>query len=940
VGAEVRNLYVVLSAKTTDFTGRMVASGAAARKFGDDVTSMSDKQQRALHSLGSSFGKVGLSAAVGLALMAKAAVDWESEFAGVRKTVNGTAEEISGLEDNLRGMARTMPASHKEIAATAEAAGQLGVATENVADFTKVMVEMGETTNLTSDDAATSIAQFMNVMQTLPENVDRIGNTIVDLGNKGASTEADILSMAQRLSGVGKLIGAPESDVLGLSSAMANLGIQSELGGGAMSRVISIMHTAVLDGGDDLRGFAEVAGLSADEFAAKWRSAPADAIDDFLQGLGRVDASGGNAIATMADLGIKGTQNRDVMLRLAGSGDMLSTSLDQSAQAWEQNSALSTEYGKRAETTGAQAEVALNNIRDAGIEMGDSLLPIVAAVAQGMSAVAQTTGKVPEPMQDATVTALGLVAVIGGAAWFGSKVVRGVSDTRAALGDLGWTAERTQGSLGRVARMGARLTVVATAVTLLGEAVDKASGSKMDMTDLQRNLEAVSNGQGEDTLKKITSDLQTLGDTSAKYAEPVKELITSLTFNQWDTPLDNATDNIEAVDQQLAALVESGNAEEAADLFDIIMSAFTGMSAATTQFSPSWSQFDSYATAVQNASSAAAKGADANTGYAGGVQDAGAAAADAAEDVKKLVSQMLKQRDAALGAFDAQTAWGQAIADARAQAKTGEKGLNQYTEAGRNNRSALSSLAEAWNNQSPKVRNSREEYAKARRTFIEVAESMGVAAPRARELADELIAIPKSTVAKIHVDDGQAVSAMDRVREMLDRLDGKRAQTVVETVYQATNKPKRHPDGDDNADGGLYSAGRKFADGGFGDGGRYYERSPKIVAGGANVLWGEKETGWEAYISGKPSQLGRNRQIWAEAGHRLGIDPGPRGRAPAGGGAVVNNHITQFSGRMTLEVGGHRFTAYVREVAEGTVRDLGEVSERSARSHDAMRWGT
>src|SRR5690606_28230406 len=97
----------------------------------------------------------GAATLAGLGMAAKAAINWESAWAGVRKTVEGTPQQLAALEEELRGLAATLPATHGEIAAVAEAAGQLGVATPNVAEFTRVMIDLGETTNLTADEAAT-----------------------------------------------------------------------------------------------------------------------------------------------------------------------------------------------------------------------------------------------------------------------------------------------------------------------------------------------------------------------------------------------------------------------------------------------------------------------------------------------------------------------------------------------------------------------------------------------------------------------------------------------------------------------------------------------------------------------------------------------------------------------------------------------------------------
>jgi hypothetical protein len=117
----------------------------------------------------------------------------------------------------------------------------------------------------------------------------------------------------------------------------------------------------------------------------------------------------------------------------------------------------------------------------------------------------------------------------------------------------------------------------------------------------------------------------------------------------------------------------------------------------------------------------------------------------------------------------------------------------------------------------------------------------------------------------------------------LRAADGQSATTTITTVMRTVEQTAAI--NRERANGGFQQNGRlAFADGGYGMDGRYYTRQPQIIPGGANILWGEKETGWEAYISGKPSEKQRNLDILAMAGDRLGavVTPfangGTRGR--------------------------------------------------------------
>ncbi|WP_105152678.1 phage tail tape measure protein, partial [Streptococcus suis] len=121
------------------------------------------------------------------------------------------------LRAGIRNMAKEIPASTTEISAVAEAAGQLGIKTENVLDFTRVMIDMGQSTNLSAEEAANSMARLANITQMPQDKFDELGSTIVSLGNNFATTESEILEMGLRLAGTGNLVGLTEAQIMGLA---------------------------------------------------------------------------------------------------------------------------------------------------------------------------------------------------------------------------------------------------------------------------------------------------------------------------------------------------------------------------------------------------------------------------------------------------------------------------------------------------------------------------------------------------------------------------------------------------------------------------------------------------------------------------------------------------------------------------------------------------
>lgn len=434
-----RDLMVRIRADVTDFQNKMRVAKQGITDFNNELTKSSAKRQ-AINDVGTAFGRMGLVAAAGLGASVKAAVDWESAWAGVMKTVDASPAQFAKLEAGLRQMARTMPATHAEIAAVAEAAGQLGVAREDILDFTKVMVQLGETTNLTADEAATSIAQMTNIMQTSPGDIDNLAATLVELGNNGASTERDIIQMAQNIAGAGKIVGASEGEILALANALASVGIEAEAGGSSVSKILTDMSKAAQTGSPDLAVWAETAekgGLAVGTFTDVMAESPVVAFDAFTKGLGEINEEGGNVFAVLDSVGQTDIRVNRALLGMAGAGDLLSESLALQGEAWTDNTALTDEYAKRSNTAAAKTQVAWNGIKDNAISIGASALPVIKDMSD---AVAELTGwfsDLPKPVQAATGKALALAAVLGGSVFVGSRVITGIAGMRRTFADLG-----------------------------------------------------------------------------------------------------------------------------------------------------------------------------------------------------------------------------------------------------------------------------------------------------------------------------------------------------------------------------------------------------------------------------------------------------------------------------------------------------------------------
>ena len=356
----------------------LIKGGDKIKTFGDNISSFGGKLTTGLTA--------PLVASVGL--ITKAAIDYESAFAGVKKTVDETATvSYQKLSDGIRQMAKELPASAVEIANVAEVAGQLGIKTEDILSFSRTMIDMGESTNLSAEEAATAIAKIANIMGLTSDEYSRFGAAVVDLGNNFATTEKDIVEMTNRLAAGGKLAGLSTADILGLATAMSSVGIEAEAGGTAMTQTLTAIGNAVSLTGkgaaDDLNLIAKTAGMTSEEFQQAWKEKPVVALQSFIKGLQEAQNKGVNINAILMQLGMTGVRQSNMLKSLALASDKMGQAVDRSNKAWKENTALTNEANKRYETTESQLKMFKNQVTDLAIEFGG---PLLKALREGLKA--------------------------------------------------------------------------------------------------------------------------------------------------------------------------------------------------------------------------------------------------------------------------------------------------------------------------------------------------------------------------------------------------------------------------------------------------------------------------------------------------------------------------------------------------------------------------
>ena len=515
--AELERMVVRLLGNASQYEKTLKTSTKATETFAKRTTKFLDAVSVKVGSLGRS---LSLRVTAPLLAMGTASVfasaNFQKGFLGVEKTVDATATELAVLKEGFKEMSTEIPVAIGELLKIGESAGQLGIANDNILDFTETISAMGVATNLTTEEAATSFARFANITGMPQTQISNLGSSVVALGNNLATTETEIVNMAMRLAGAGSTVGMTESQIVGFAASLSSVGLQAEAGGTAFSKLFLEIQTAVATGGKDLEEFAKVAGTSAEDFAASFRDDAGTAVINLIRGLDEL--SDEDKILALKDIGVQGTRMTDALLRASGAVDLFDESMSLSNKAFKENVALTEEAEKAYKGFWSQMTLLKNQLVLVAIEVGDMLTPAIIKMTEFVKRGIKWWNGLSDSTKRFIVVVAFLVATIGPLLIMLGSVVGMVSFVIANVAAaipivLGLGAAFTAMGISATAAWAAAtlgLSLVIAGVVALGLAINKMLGKKqVDKSFLEQDTSLV---------KKQIKELENIG----KITDPIK----------------------------------------------------------------------------------------------------------------------------------------------------------------------------------------------------------------------------------------------------------------------------------------------------------------------------------------------------------------------------------------------------------------------------------
>lgn len=814
-----RTVKTTLIANVSGYLEGMEKAASKTKELGSEAEKLAQKKE-AFAELGQAGLAIGALAAAGVTLAVSKFADFDQAISNVKAATQETASNMDLLRDAALDAGGETVFSAVEAAQAIEELGKAGLSTADILDGgLKGALDLAAAGQIDVARAAEVTAITLQQFKLGGERATDVADLLAAGAGKAAGGVEDLAQALGQSALVAEQTGLTVEETTGVLSAFASAGLLGSDAGTSLKTALQRLTPQSKEAKTEM----ERLGISAFDAQGKFIGAAALAgeLEEGLSGLTDEQRNASTAIIFGSDA----VRAASILYQEGADGiqEWIDKTDDSGFAARVAADRLDNLKGD-VEKLGGAFETAL-------IESGGSANDMLRQIVQSTTFLIDGVSELPTPVLEGA-TAIGTmtaaVGLTGGAAFL---AVPKVAQFRTALSTAGITAKSASVAIGGV---GAALGLASIAVGAFISKQAEADGRTDAFTD---SLDTASGALTDYTRDLVIKRLEEAGafKDAEEYGITQRELT--------DAVIEGGA-AYDLVQGKLSAVTEglTGQQKRAAGLK-------AEYSTTNRVLAETSAELENAREAFDNASAAT----DGNEESMQAFEASTAAAEAAVADLSEMLSAF---GGAQLDARAAQRALESAVDDATAAVEANGATLDINTEKGRDNQAALDEIATSANeaasaiyDQTGSIDDASAALARGREQYILTGVRMGLTQEQAEEYADALIATPDAITTQVNLVGVEAARA---------KLQGLASQYLnggsvsLRAVVQADNARG-------NADGGMYS----YANGGFGEG---------IYSGGTPLYkFAEPETRWEAFISGRPGAEARNREIWRDAGARLGM---------------------------------------------------------------------
>ncbi|WP_020141129.1 phage tail tape measure protein [Streptomyces sp. 351MFTsu5.1] len=731
---------------------------------------------------------VGTAMVTGFAIAAAAAARFDKALSNVRAVTQANAQQMKQLRAAALEAGKTTSFTATQ---AADAEAELARAGVKVSDITggalKGTLALAASGQMGLADSAVIAAQAMNTFGLKGKDVSHIADVMSAAANKSAA-DMNGLGMSLRQGGLlAKQTGLSLEDTVGTLAAFAD----HALIGSDAGTSLKVMLQRLTPQSKEAQAMMDKLGFTAYDSQGKFVGLTklAGNLQNSFKGL--TPEARNAAFATI--FGSDAVRSATILYELGADGIAKYTRAVNDQGAAGRMAATQTDnlVGDLERLRGA-IEVAL-------IEGGSSANGALRTMTQWITRLVNAYNDLPPGLQHAVT----LLTGVGGAATLAVTgfvlLLPRIAATRAALSSMGLTAARARvilGTLGQVGAVVAGLELISYASQSVRDQFKDAPPSVSKMAASLVDLGKTGKVGGE-ALDKLGKGLDGFGEAVKRVAHPdwkarSTDIVNSITLNitkgmgEAQIPLDEAHDKIKSVDEALAQLAQSGNAQLAADAFNRLAGAAAAdgtskekLLTLMPQYTDALAQVD-----VQSKTSA--------TSQAELAKQLGVTAdqlQDQRSEAEKLVDALNALNGVNIGAAEKEISFRQSLADLSEAVKDNGHSLDITTEKGRKVKTAFLEAAQAAMDHAQAVaqqKDSQQAGQAALETDIGLLKKQMEAAGFSKEAIEQLTAtyaqLPVSVATKVDAKTEGALADLEAVKAKVAGMKGRTLTMAAPTA--------------------------------------------------------------------------------------------------------------------------------------------------------------
>ncbi|MBI1620800.1 phage tail tape measure protein [Aquamicrobium zhengzhouense] len=327
-----------------------------------------------------------LGATAGLSSTIGAAIKFEAAFKDIVKVVDASDEQFENMARTIKKMSTELPLTAVEISQLFAAAGESGVALEELKSFSEMAARVGIAFDMSAGEAGDSLAKLKAQLGLSVEETGLMADAINHLSNSMAARAPQITQYMLRVGKFAEMGGFHRDQVAGIGAAMIASGAQAETAGTAMMNVVRKMTT-----GDfakkDQREAAAALGLHLPTLAKQMKKDAPKALKTVLKAIAKAPEE--KQIALLSKF--FGDEAR-AFAPLVGNLDLLDKALDSVADRTKYAGSAFREFVARADTVENALKLLRNRIAYQFEGIGARWLPSIKEATSAIGEVLDSLG--------------------------------------------------------------------------------------------------------------------------------------------------------------------------------------------------------------------------------------------------------------------------------------------------------------------------------------------------------------------------------------------------------------------------------------------------------------------------------------------------------------------------------------------------------------------